>query len=73
MQISHQLHHIILNLKELNIIQHLTEFNAVPGTVETFDILNGGSDYTAAASITINGDGTGARAKLFVQLFCELH
>lgn len=51
----------------VNSIQHLTEFNAVPGTVETFDILNGGSDYTAAASITINGDGTGARAKLFIQ------
>lgn len=51
----------------INSVQHLTEFNAVPGTVETFDILNGGSDYTAESAIVINGDGTGAKAKLFVQ------
>ena len=51
----------------VNSIQHLTEFNAIPGTVETFDILNGGSGYTAATTITINGDGTGARAQLFIQ------
>lgn len=51
----------------VNSIQHLTEFNAVPGTIETFDIINGGSGYTPASTITITGDGTGAKAKLFVQ------
>lgn len=35
---------------------------AVPGTINSIEVLNGGSGYTQSPNITITGDGTGAMA-----------
>lgn len=35
---------------------------AVPGTINSIEVLNGGSGYTQSPTITITGDGTGATA-----------
>lgn len=51
----------------VNSMQHLTEFNAIPGTIETFDVIKRGNGYTSATTITIEGDGTGAKAKPIIQ------
>ena len=51
----------------VNSIKHLTEFNAVPGTIESYNIINGGSGYTSNDIVTITGDGRGATGQIFQQ------
>lgn len=51
-----------LSLGDLNTRQANAELLAVPGTVDSIDILHPGTGYGAAPTITIKGDGTGATA-----------
>lgn len=59
--------YIPINIKPvINSIQNQTEHYAVRGTVDTIRVISGGSNYTRA-TITINGDGTGATARAIIQ------
>lgn len=57
----------ITTYPSINSVQHLTEFYAEPGTIDSFDIIKSGSGYTNESPVTIIGDGTGATAKVFAQ------
>jgi hypothetical protein len=51
----------------INSVKHLTEFNAMPGTIDSYDIVDGGSGYSSNDNVTITGDGVGAGGKVFQQ------
>lgn len=53
---------IYTNLTKLDIrsAQSLIQTLAVPGTLESIDIIDGGSGYTETATLTLEGDGSGA-------------
>ena len=55
-----------LNVGNIDTLQANVELLAVPGTIEAYKVVDGGSGY-GAATLTILGDGTGATATAVVQ------
>lgn len=55
-----------LNVGNIDTLQANVELLAVPGTIEAYKVVNGGSGY-GAATLTVLGDGTGATATAVVQ------
>lgn len=56
------------DIGDLNTRQAASELLALPGTIDTIDILNEGTEYTAeSAIVTVEGDGTGCVANAIVE------
>lgn len=53
-----------LNIGDLDSDQALVELLTTSGTVDSIDVLQGGSEYTSDSSVKIIGDGSGATASL---------
>ena len=53
-----------LNVGDLDSDQALVELLTTSGTVDSIDVLTGGSEYTSNSTVRIIGDGSGATAQL---------